>query len=134
MSTLRSRMIRLAHLRPELRPVLLPLLKTATDAVEKAKMRGHWNIVLRQQRSWWDISIENPQGGGGSGRRATSAKAALQVALKNTNFEGADKAWVIYATMGGDGWEVTKAEWVKVPPQASHRPLTDDEKWDMQTR
>jgi len=127
-------LIRLAHQKPELRAHLLPLLKTATDAVEKAKMRGHWNIILRQQRSWWDGSYENPQGGGGCCERGSSAKKALLAVIAHTNFEKATRAWVIYATPGGDGWEVNKAEWVKVPAKGPAKPWTTDEMWDHQTR
>jgi hypothetical protein len=36
MSTLRSNLIRLAHSKPELRPTLLPLLKTSSSKVQKA--------------------------------------------------------------------------------------------------
>lgn len=43
MDTLRSRVIRLAHTKPELRPHLLPLLKTADDLSPEEKVMVLWD-------------------------------------------------------------------------------------------
>jgi hypothetical protein len=91
MSTLRSKVIRLAHENPELRPHLLPLLKEAAGTVKV------WEVI-------YDGPGPGAAGDGTSVFRTKSPKEAEAFAKKNT-------AW----------GHPTKAQLAEVPASVARR-------------
>lgn len=134
-SALRSRLIRLASANPEIRPYVLPMLredsqqqdvmwfrriKAAASALDKAKKRGEWNLVLYKSRpTRWEYFLENPQGGGGGSTSYPSQKAAINAATARVNWQGKKRYQLIIAKWDPqlEDYKVTKTEWRKVPDQ-----------------
>jgi hypothetical protein len=111
--------------------------KTAgASAVDRAKKRGEWNLVVYKSRATrWDYFLENPTGGGGGSSSYTSLKAAIAAGTTNKNFRGATKVWLIQAVWDAEteDYRVEKTGWIPVQ-SATPRNLSNDKMWEMQTR
>jgi len=86
----------------------------AVAALEDHDKRGEWNIhVYKSRATRWDYFVRNPQGGGGGSSSYKSAQAALTVALRNTDFKGAKRVWVVIAKWNPEAgdYDVTKSYW-----------------------
>ena len=94
--SLRSSVIRLAHAKPELRSVLLPLLKSAAA-------KGVFTLVLEETGSGWREKLYDPSGETTSSTSHDSAKKAFTVGSKvpPSLREGQDKLHVAVIPMKG---------------------------------
>lgn len=98
MTQLRSRLIRLAHEKPELRAELLPLLKSAAEY-----KKGVFTLVLQETEAGWKESLHDPRGETTSSTSHESAKKAFAVGSKIPSAlrEGQDQLHVVVLPLTG---------------------------------
>lgn len=121
---LRSKLIRLAHAKPELRPVLLPLLKQAASplgpSVTRALKKGEWNLVVIFEvlGDSWSFQIVNPSGNITPSYGYDSYEEAVKGAgVFHGSFKDAAQIWLIYAILppGGKSYRVKSTGYEKLP-------------------